>query len=267
MNHPKMHALRTEAGNALVLIETGAVEGITRAVQAATAPTEAQRVLQNGYRGAIANGESREQVSATICADGLLTHQRLVERSAVLPDGGGVNVQQVQQAVVAPGDSVKDDVSRLMMTAIIGTNSIMSTLINTVQIKISALDSKDDALDAKNAELETKTNMLLTKNAELEARSVGFEARLSAIEGKRRRVGAAPGLSKNSHLLRAEHPELPKNIQGRNGQFGWKRCVNGKSTTKQGFSSIALAQTDMHEFYGGTDAADGAVGSQSTIGQ
>ena len=235
MNHPKMHALRTEAGNALVLIETGAVEGMTRLVQAATAPTEGQRVLQNGYRGAIANGESREQVSATISADGLLTHQRLVERSVVLPDGEGLRVQQVQQAVVVQGDPAIGDLARHMIT--------MSTGIG----KLAAL--------------------VQFKTSELEAKDAELEARISFLEGKRRRVDTPSVRSKNAHWIRADHPELPKNIQGRNGMFGWKRSVNGKSDSKQGFSSIALAQASMCDFYSDTGAVDGAVCSQSTIDQ
>jgi len=94
MRHPKMQGLRDEAGNAFVQRETGAAGGIARAVQAATAPTEGQRMLQGGYQGVIANGESREQTTSTIGPNGQVSHEHLAERSAVLPDGQGVHVQQ-----------------------------------------------------------------------------------------------------------------------------------------------------------------------------
>ena len=94
MRHPKMQGLRDEASTAFVQRETGAAGGIAHAVQAATAPTEGQRMLQGGYQGVIANGESREQTTSTIGPNGQVSHEHLVERSAVLPDGQGVLVQQ-----------------------------------------------------------------------------------------------------------------------------------------------------------------------------
>ena len=96
-----MQALRTEAGSAYIQREVGAVEGITRAMQAAMAPTDTQRVMQNGYQGIIVGGENREQISTTIGADGMPAYERLVERSVVFPDGN-VNVQQV--TVTGAGD-------------------------------------------------------------------------------------------------------------------------------------------------------------------
>jgi len=89
---------------AFVQRETGAVGGIARAVQAATAPTEGQRMLQAGFRGALADGASREVSSTHTDANGQQVVQRLVERGVVLPDGQGVHVQVSQQAVVCESE-------------------------------------------------------------------------------------------------------------------------------------------------------------------
>jgi len=86
MAHNKMTALRAEASTAFVQRETGAA-GVARAMQAATAPTEGQRILQAAYKGAILVGESREQSSTTTDAEGNVRVDRFVERSVVGEDG------------------------------------------------------------------------------------------------------------------------------------------------------------------------------------
>ena len=63
MTHSTMKSLTAEAATAFVQRETGAVAGLARAVQAATAPTEGQRMLQEGFRGALADGRSEEHTS------------------------------------------------------------------------------------------------------------------------------------------------------------------------------------------------------------
>jgi hypothetical protein len=104
MTHPKMKALTAEAAMAFVQRETGAVAGLARAVQAATAPTEGQRMLQAGFRGALADGASREESSTHTDASGQQVAQRLVERGVLLPGGQGVHVQLAQQAVVSESE-------------------------------------------------------------------------------------------------------------------------------------------------------------------
>ena len=99
MAHPKMKTLTAEASIAYVQRETGATAGLERAVQAATAPSLGQQMLQQGYAGGIADGVSREVVSNNIDVNGQQCAQRLVERAVVLPSGQGVHIQQVQQHI------------------------------------------------------------------------------------------------------------------------------------------------------------------------
>ena len=98
VSHGKMKALRSEAAKAYVQRETGAVAGITRAVQAATAPT----LLQRGSREPVASGGSREASSVAVDAEGRAVAERRVERAVVLPDGTGVRIQQCAQQVLLP---------------------------------------------------------------------------------------------------------------------------------------------------------------------
>lgn len=141
MGHPKMKHLRDEAGTAFVERETGAVGGIVRSVQAATAPTEGQRMLQAGYNGAIANGESREQTTSTIGPNGHVSHEHLAERSAVLPDGQGVHVQQavVVQAPVTM-DQFQFIVQKQNTYMATMNTSIMASVAEMLHIEVGARD-------------------------------------------------------------------------------------------------------------------------------
>jgi len=60
-----MSSLLHAAGNTHVKVNSVRVAVIARAVQAATNPTEGQRMLQAGISGAILGGESREKTSTT----------------------------------------------------------------------------------------------------------------------------------------------------------------------------------------------------------
>ena len=117
-SNPRMKALLCETANAFIQRETGSIAGIERAIQAATAPTLGQQVLQRGSRGSIANGISNETSSISVNAEGKQVAQRLVERGVLLPNGQGVQIQQVAQQVVS-GDSelgkrkLQDDLERV----------------------------------------------------------------------------------------------------------------------------------------------------------
>jgi hypothetical protein len=95
-----MKSLQVQTTQAFLQRETGAIAGIERAVQAATAPTLGQQMLQRGAREAIADGTSREASCVSVNAEGIQVAERLVERGVLLPNGQGIQVQQAAQHVV-----------------------------------------------------------------------------------------------------------------------------------------------------------------------
>ena len=118
VSHPKMKSLQVETTQAFLERETGAIVGIERAVQAATAPTAGQQVLQRGSCLSIANGISREESSVSVDAEGKQVAERVVERGVLLPNGQGVQIQQVAQQVVLPESElgkrkIQDDLDRV----------------------------------------------------------------------------------------------------------------------------------------------------------
>jgi len=118
VSHPKMKLLKVETTQAFLERETGAILGIERAVQAATAPTAGQQVLQRGSGFSIANGISREETSVMVDAEGKQVADRVVERGVLLPNGQGVHIQQVAQQVVVPESElgkrkIQDDLDRV----------------------------------------------------------------------------------------------------------------------------------------------------------
>jgi len=113
-----MKSLQVKTTQAFLERETGAIVGIERAVQAATAPTAGQQVLQRGSCLSIANGISREESSVSVDAEGKQVAERVVERGVLLPNGQGVQIQQIAQQVVLPESElgkrkIQDDLDRV----------------------------------------------------------------------------------------------------------------------------------------------------------
>jgi len=106
VSHPKSKGLLSEATTAFVERETGAIAGIERAVQAATAPSLGQKMLQDGYEGAIADGVSREEYSTNTERNGQEIAQKRVERGIVLPNGQGVHIQAAVEQVSISKDEL-----------------------------------------------------------------------------------------------------------------------------------------------------------------
>jgi len=100
-SHPQMKELRCETATAFFERETGSISGIQRAIQAATAPSLAQQMLQRGSRSAVANGVSREEASVSVNSEGKQVAERLVERAVLLPRGQGVHIQQAVQQMIS----------------------------------------------------------------------------------------------------------------------------------------------------------------------
>jgi len=98
MNHAKAPCFRRAAGRTYVEVQSGGAAVMARVVQAATNPTEGQRMLQAGFDGEILGGESREKISTSSDVDGIVRVDRFVERSVVSEGGQAVLMQQVQQS-------------------------------------------------------------------------------------------------------------------------------------------------------------------------
>ena len=83
MMHPKMKGMLCEAATTYV----GALEEMESGVAMVMDPSAGQQMLQRGYAGAVAGGESRTRESTTVGANGEVRTERVTERSAVLSDG------------------------------------------------------------------------------------------------------------------------------------------------------------------------------------
>jgi len=125
-----MKGLVDAAGDTYVEVNSGGAAVIARAVQAATNPTEGQRMLQAGFDGAILGGESREKMSTTSDSDGIVRVDRVVERSVVGENGQEILVQQVQQSAQQLPPSA--DIEMAVKTELI---ALMSSMVTKAQFE------------------------------------------------------------------------------------------------------------------------------------
>ena len=248
MTHPKMKALTAEAATAFVQRETGAAGGIARAVQAATAPTEGQRMLQAGFDGAMMEGESREEFSQSVDEDGNTHSERLTERTSTSADGRTVLVQQAQHVVQAP--AVDQNVLLAAITS--NGNSVMESVKENAEKNIAhtntVVKKETDARKRDVKSLKAKLNVQSVRFNRLNEESVlnnaALEARLQALEAgcesdKRARV-AVPKARLASNIV----------MNTKKKTYGWTKMRKGVTDKNVGFATIAEALADMARFYG-----------------
>lgn len=219
MTHPKMKALSAKGFNSFLQVETGSAEVFVRAAAAATEPTAGQAMLQRD-NGGVAAGESRTQESRTVGEHGEVHVERVVQRVIELPNGKSVHVEQAAQSVHVNSRAagMAGDLASLI------SNSITPFMIEYVGSRV-----EEEAVERRS------------KDNELEENDKELSARLSTLEASMARSLKKP----RTYWSRSDHPEMPKNIFGRDGRFSWKKVKNKKSVSKHGFESIEEAVANM----------------------
>jgi len=146
MRHSKMSSLLDAAGDTHVEVNSGSAAVIARAVQAATNPTEGQRMLQASFDGTILGGESRDKTSTTINADGIKRVDRVVERSAISENGQEILVQQVQQ--MATNAEHAAQMSNIVTKAELNDEikRLENALVSTTTMVIDGMDTRTTAM-------------------------------------------------------------------------------------------------------------------------
>ena len=279
MHHTKKD-LRRQATTAFVQREVGAVGGIARALQAATTPTDGQRMLQAGYQGAILGGKSRETIKTTTRPNGSVSVERLAETSVMMPNGQGVVLQQVQQVVQASASdrsslledirisnkemalSIKSDVIAHIDNAVkkeavarkkdsrlfkVVTDGIEARH-KDIETKAAFMQTHNAALMAKQKDIEARATLIEAHNIALEAKNANLEQRLAAIE-----AGSPPPNSKKARTGSPRRaPSRPqKNItrQASTNTYGWAKTVKGRMDSDVGFGTIEEAKEAMEKCY------------------
>jgi len=241
--HPKMKDLQRETTTAYVQRETGAAGGVARAMQAVTAPTAGQRMLQAGFDDAIVEGESREQTSTSTDAAGNVTTERLSERTSTLPDGQTVVVQQAQRVVQAPAFDQQAMLDAMTATFANGNSNVM-----THQTKVSGIvmlhvdtqvkkegDARKKDVKILKAKLNVQSVRFNRLNEESMAKNAALEARLAALEAG----CVSDKKARTASNVVANHKK---------NTFSWKKMRHGVTDSVVGFATVEEAQADMARF-------------------
>jgi len=156
IGHPKMKYLQREASNAYVERETGAMSGVERALQAATDPSEGQKMLQRGFRGAIMYGGFREHVTKSTNADGSVVFERVLERSVMCGDDGPEVNFNVAEKTVQIGMSSIDYVLSNLKKDIQDKTNATSKIVNATNDALPAGDTTCVEEDSSSEDLAHK---------------------------------------------------------------------------------------------------------------
>ena len=257
MRQPKAKYLQAEAATAYVQRETGSAVGIARAIEAATNPTEGQRMLQHGFRqGAIMGGESSENTSAIVDANGIAGIQRVVERAAISEDGKQVLVQQVQQTVkpsIGGKMATRKELSRVakdLTSALVTVSTTSASSLVTVskQVHDSAMsvivhkmDEMKEYVDRNVMAVSDKQKQLENRHNKLEAKGLLLEKRIASMQSDSSNKRKCKKNGKKTKIV-------SKNISFANGSFSWRKTINSKNAYKGSYRTFEEAKQGLAQF-------------------
>ena len=282
MGHAKMSSLRHAAANTYVDVNCGGTAVIARAVQAATNPTEGQRMLQAGFHGTILGGESREKTSTTTNADGIVRVDRVVERSAISEDGQMIVVQQVQQTAMPDNEmaskaelpAVKSnfvtkihfDTNMSTISALIGDSMkgiveiVKTTNENIAAVQTLVVKTRDETdkkikcmkkkMQAKNEENDAKDAERDAKDEERDAKDEERDKLIATLQrascNEKKRPAEDQGEGTSQKKMKSEPRFISKT--GANS-FMWRRCIDGVKHEKRNFKTVEAASKSMALYF------------------
>lgn len=253
MRQPKAKYLQAEAATAYVQRETGSAVGIARAIEAATNPTEGQRMLQHGFRqGAIMGGESSENTSAIVDANGIAGIQRVVERAAISEDGKQVLVQQVQQTVKPSivgkmatrkelSRVAKDLTSALVTVSTTNANSLVQVHDSAMSVIVHKMDEMKEYVDRNVMAVSAKQKQLENRHNKLEAKGLLLEKRIASMQSDSSNKRKCKKNGKKTKIV-------SKNISFANGSFSWRKTINSKNAYKGSYRTFEEAKQGLAQF-------------------
>jgi len=151
------------------------------------------------------------------------TKEMLGEGEAPAVSASALAVGGIVSAVAAASNTSLTTQCELVM--------VLQELTKLTKAMVTMHASNMEVIEIKHAQMKYYVD---EKDKELEARVSSLEA----------------GVARDSKKLctywrMSEHPEMPKNIYGKDGRFSWKKTKEHRSVTKHGFSSIKAVADHM----------------------